>query len=234
MSVTLGSPVSRETDITNASPASRQADKPRDRRRDPRATVECPDGRIRRIGSAYSAQDIALLRLLVERHCTTPDIARHFNVTAPAIKMLMRRHSIARPRPSVAEILSATVAPSESLTPAASGSASASPPAHQTPGATPSIPTVILLDRFERYVNMVELHEVYNGMARIRHVAGTRGPTATRAGKWLTVPVLQLRFDRAQDRAALIEQAKERFAATETRRAALLQHSSNNGEPDNA
>lgn len=90
-------------------------------------------------------------------------------------------------------------------------------------GATFPVPTVTLTDRFERYVGMVEMHEVNNGMARIRHTAGTHGPNGVKgvAGKWLTVPVLQLRFDRTQNRAALLEQARERAAVAEARRKAL-------------
>lgn len=168
--------------------------------------------RIRRTRSAYSAQDIATLRLLIEAHCTTPAIARHFNVTEPAIKMLMRRLGIKRARPTVAEILAATV--DRRADPRALPLAAA-------PEVTDQIPTVMLLDRFEKYDGMVELHEVGpHGMARVKRAVGAG------AGKWLTVPVLLLRFERAQDRAALIAAAKERHAATQARRAALQQQAS--------
>lgn len=215
--MTAPAAVSRETDANDfASPANR--------RRQPRERVE-HRGRWAKVGPAWTKEEVALLRRLVEAGCVNRDIATHFNSTPSAIAALMNRHRIVRRHPTVAEVLA-----SETPRPAGSASVAAphpEPVEGQAQASEPAIPTVILFDRYERYEGRVELHEIDgHGRARVRMALD-----GGRAGKWLTVPVLLLRFDRSQDRAALIAQARERHAATQSRRAAL-HAASTNGEPD--
>jgi len=186
------------------------------RRQLPRERIE-RRGRWARVGPAWSAEDLATLRHLVEGGCITKDIALHFNSTPTAISALMHRHRILRRHPTVAEVLK-TVAPSESSTPAASGSASVATSGHQAPemagGGSTLYPVVEIIDRFEKHVCEVELREIDE--RRQCRVVRRHGD---KAGQWATFPLWQIRFYAGTDRKQAIEAARQRGQHTAERRA---------------
>lgn len=211
--------VSRETRGTDVPQVSQPV---RNGRRVTRPLVEGADGRLRHIGSTWTDRELATLRLLYGANCAVKDIARHFNATPAAISQLAQRHRIRRPRPTVAEVLAQVEI--EQL-PAIELPRDDLPPAIPT-----AIPAVELIDRLEKHVAMVELHEVDDRhLCRVRMMA-SRGVRA--GGIWKTVPLWQIRFLPGTERRAAIAAARDRHAATQVRRA-TLHAPSTNGEPEN-